>query len=78
MNINRVVIPRGLTSWLQVLDVVNKPFQEYLKQLCREGHLTRDHALRPPDNQEAQGDSSLSVDHNGIAAQLTRSDCGGF
>jgi hypothetical protein len=33
MSTDLVVILRGITSQLQVLDVVNKPFKNHLKQL---------------------------------------------
>jgi hypothetical protein len=50
MNTNLVVIPRGMTSWLQVLDAGgNNPFQDDLKQLFSEELLTGDHALTPAD-----------------------------
>jgi hypothetical protein len=49
MNTNFVVIPRGMTSRLQVLVVGNKPFQDDLKQLFSEELFTGDHALTPAD-----------------------------
>lgn len=43
-----VVIPGGLTSQLQVLDVVvNKPFKDHLWQQYSEWHVAGDHALTP-------------------------------
>jgi hypothetical protein len=48
MNTDVVVIPGGVASQLQVLDVVvNKPFQDHVKQLYNVWLLIRDHALAP-------------------------------
>jgi hypothetical protein len=47
-NTDVVVISGGMTSQLQVLDVVvNKPFKDHLKQLFSEWLLTGDHTLTP-------------------------------
>jgi putative intracellular protease/amidase len=47
-NTDLVIIPGGITSQLQVLDVmVNKPFLDYLKKRYSEWLLTGDHALTP-------------------------------
>jgi len=73
MNTDLVIIPGGVTLQLQVLDVVvNKPFKNHLKQLYSEWLLKGYHALNPA---VTQCDHSLSVDHNSMAACLTRSDC---
>jgi hypothetical protein len=48
MNTDLVVIPGGITSQLQVLEVVvNKPFKDHLKQLYSEWPLAGDHILTP-------------------------------
>jgi hypothetical protein len=47
MNTDLAVIPREITSQLQVLDVLNKPFKEHLKQLYSEWLVTQYHALNP-------------------------------
>jgi hypothetical protein len=48
INTDLVVIPRGMISQLQVLDVVvNKLFKDHLKQLYSEWLLSGDHALSP-------------------------------
>jgi hypothetical protein len=48
INTDLVVIPGGMTSQLQVLDVVvNRPFKDHLKQLYSEWLLSGDHALTP-------------------------------
>jgi hypothetical protein len=47
MNTDLVVIPGGMTSQPQVLDVVNKPFNDHLKQLYSECLLAGDHILTP-------------------------------
>jgi hypothetical protein len=48
MNTDLVVVPRGMTSQLQVLDVVvNKLFKDHLKQLYSEWLLAGDHILMP-------------------------------
>jgi hypothetical protein len=48
MNTDLVVMPGGMTSQLQVLDVVvNKPFKHHLKQLYSEWLLAGDHILTP-------------------------------
>jgi hypothetical protein len=47
-NTDLVIVMGGITSQLQVLDVVNKPFKDHLKQLYSEWLLTRYHALNPP------------------------------
>jgi hypothetical protein len=48
MNTDLLVIPGGMTSQLQVLDVaVNKSFKDPLKQLYSEWLLTGDHILTP-------------------------------
>jgi hypothetical protein len=47
-NTNLVVIPGGMTSQLQVLDVVvNKPFKDHLRQLYNDWILEGNHALTP-------------------------------
>jgi hypothetical protein len=47
-NTDRIVIPGGLTSQLQVLDVVvNKPFKYHLQQLYSGWLLKGNHALTP-------------------------------
>jgi hypothetical protein len=42
-----VVIMGGVTLQLQVLDMVNKPFKDHLKQLYSEWLVTRYHTLNP-------------------------------
>jgi hypothetical protein len=55
MNTDIVVIPGGMTSQLQMLDVVNKPFRENVKQLYSEWLLRGDYGFYPSwKNQEAQ------------------------
>jgi hypothetical protein len=50
MNTDLVVVPGGMTSQLQVLDVVvNKPFKDHLKQLYSEWLLAGDHSLTPAE-----------------------------
>jgi hypothetical protein len=47
-NTDLVVIPGGMTSQLQVLDVaVNKPFKDHLRQLYNDWLLEGNHALTP-------------------------------
>jgi hypothetical protein len=47
-NTDLVVIPGGITSQLQVLDVViNKPFKDHLRQLYNGWLLEGNHALAP-------------------------------
>lgn len=47
-NTDLVVIPGGMTSQLQVLDVVvNKPFKDHLRQLYTDWLLKGNHALTP-------------------------------
>jgi len=46
VNTYSVIVPGGVFSQLQMLDViVNKPFKEYLKWLCSEWLMTGYHAL---------------------------------
>jgi predicted solute-binding protein len=45
MSTDLVVILNGIMSQLQVVDVVNKPFKNHLKQLYSEWLLIEDHAL---------------------------------
>ena len=47
MSIDLMVILRGITSELQVLDVVNKPFKNHLKQQYSEWLWIEDLALAP-------------------------------
>jgi hypothetical protein len=48
MNTDLMVIPGGMTTQLQVLDVVvNKPFKDHLNQLYSEWLLAGDHILTP-------------------------------
>uniref|UniRef100_A0A3Q1GUX3 Pogo transposable element derived with KRAB domain n=1 Tax=Acanthochromis polyacanthus TaxID=80966 RepID=A0A3Q1GUX3_9TELE len=48
MNSDLVIIPGGMTSQLQVLDVVvNKPFKDSLRKRHTEWLLSADHALTP-------------------------------
>lgn len=48
MNGDLVIIPGGMTSQLQVLDVVvNKPFKDNLRKKYTEWLLSGDHALTP-------------------------------
>ena len=48
MNGDLVIIPGGMTSQLQVLDVVvNKPFKDNLRKRYTEWLLSDDHALTP-------------------------------
>ncbi|KAM3597912.1 uncharacterized protein V6R79_011098 [Siganus canaliculatus] len=48
MNGDIVIIPGGMTSQLQVLDVVvNKPFKDNLRKRYTEWLLSTDHALTP-------------------------------
>jgi hypothetical protein len=47
MNTDLVVVLRGITSELQVVDVVNKPFKNHLKQRYSEWLLIEDLALAP-------------------------------
>ena len=47
-NTDLVVIPRGMTSKLQVLDVVvNKPFKDNIRKLYSDWLLNKDHPLTP-------------------------------
>jgi hypothetical protein len=47
-NTDLVVIPGGITSELQVLDVVaNKPFKDHLRQLYNDWLLEGNHVLTP-------------------------------
>ncbi|KAK6324489.1 hypothetical protein J4Q44_G00038310 [Coregonus suidteri] len=48
MNGDLVIIPGGMTSQLQVLDVVvNKPFKDNLRKKYTEWLLSGNHALTP-------------------------------
>jgi hypothetical protein len=48
MNTDLVMPGGGITSQLQVLDVVmNKQLKSFVKQLCVEWLLTEDHGLTP-------------------------------
>ena len=48
MNADLVIIPGGMTSQLQVLDVVvNKPFKDNLRKKYTEWLLSGNHALKP-------------------------------
>ena len=47
MSTDLVVILMGITSDLQVVDVVNKPFKNHLKQQYSEWLLVEDLALVP-------------------------------
>jgi hypothetical protein len=47
-NTDLVMTPGGMTSQLQVLDVViNKPFKDHLRQLYNDWRLEGNHALTP-------------------------------
>jgi hypothetical protein len=47
-NTDLIMIPGGMTSQLQVLDVVvNKPFKDHLRQLNTDWLLDGNHALTP-------------------------------
>jgi len=48
VNTDLIVIPGGMTSQLQVLDVVvNKPFKDHLQQLYNDWLLKGNRALTP-------------------------------
>jgi hypothetical protein len=66
-----VVIPEGMTSHLQLLNVVvNKLFKNHLKQLYSEWLLTRDHALTSAGRiMNSKVNVSFSVDSG------NRNDC---
>ena len=50
MNTDLVIIPGGMTSQLQVLDVVvNKPFKDYLWKNYSDWLINGNHALTPTD-----------------------------
>jgi hypothetical protein len=71
INTNLVVIPGGMISQLQVLDiVVNKLFKDHLKQLYSEWLLAGDHW----ENKESQCSTAVPVDQDIMAMDLSRSD----
>jgi hypothetical protein len=70
MNTDIVVIPEGMTSQLQVLDVmVNKPFKDHQKQLSYEWLLAEVCALTPTGRIKKPSVTSLAVDPNSVSHQ---------
>jgi hypothetical protein len=72
MNTDLVVIPGGNDLTAAGARCLNRPFKDHLKELYSEWRLTGGPCFDLSwKNQEIQCDSSLSVDHNGMAADLT-------
>jgi hypothetical protein len=69
INTDLVVTPGGMTSQLQVLEVVvNKSFKDHLKQIYSEWLLAGDHILTPTGKiKEAQCNTAVPVDQDIMA-----------